>query len=152
MLERRTPLKRTRRIERKARLETRTPIKRVTRRRRVSYPVVSQEEGCWPSKLPGAGPCDGRLVRCHLIDQQLLRKEFPNGFQGRPLLTLLADPDIWVWGCGGISGVGGHHGQIDGHKLQIRRDQLPPNVERAAAMLALDWWLDRRYGLLAEAA
>jgi hypothetical protein len=34
---------------------------------------------CWFASLPGAGPCDGRLVRCHLIPKNKLRDEFRYG-------------------------------------------------------------------------
>lgn len=34
---------------------------------------------CFFAGLPDAGPCDGRLVKCHLIDRRLLRREFPYG-------------------------------------------------------------------------
>lgn len=34
---------------------------------------------CWFRDLARAGPCEGALVRCHLIDQQEMRKRFPKG-------------------------------------------------------------------------
>jgi hypothetical protein len=34
---------------------------------------------CWFATLPGAGRCDGSLVKCHLISKDRLKKEFPKG-------------------------------------------------------------------------
>jgi hypothetical protein len=128
---------------------------------------------CWFSMLPDAGPCDGRLRRCHLIPKNKLAQEFPNGAiwpvgEGWPakrapalevlrefgpagfgmsLRELQADPRCWVWGCGGPMGPGGHHGQFkpDGPR-PIARHRLPPGLEEFAAELGLEWWLDYTYG------
>lgn len=78
---------------------------------------------CWFAQLPAAGPCDGRLVRCHLIPKRLLRQEWRTAHHGqrpnderslpfRTLRELVDDPRTWVWGCGGPMGNGGHHGQL----------------------------------------
>ena len=81
--------------------------------------------------------CEGRLVRCHLIPKQVLKR---NG--GHP-----EDPRGWVWGCGGVTGVGGHHGMLDSARtLQLPRDAIPPGTEELALELGLMWWLDRTYG------
>lgn len=99
---------------------------------------------CWFASLPDAGPCDGRLVRCHLLPQQLLRREVGSGWR-----KVAADPRSWVWGCGGPVGIGGHHGQLDSSRaLRIPRHRLPAGVEALAAELGLTWWLDRTYGPL----
>jgi hypothetical protein len=37
-------------------------------------------------------------------------------------------------------------------KLRIARAELPPAVEEFAAELGLVWWLDREYGVVADAA
>lgn len=94
---------------------------------------------CWFSMLPDAGPCEGRLVRCHLIPRQKIRLE--------AALADPADPRCWVWGCGGPMGPGGHHGQFkpDGPR-PIARHRLPPALEEFAAELGLEWWLDYTYG------
>jgi hypothetical protein len=91
----------------------------------------------------GCGPCDGRLVKAHLIPKQLLRRE---------RLPLWPD-EVWVPMCGGISGIGGHHGQLDhSRKLRIPREALPAPTEAFAAEHNLSWYLDRTYGMREEAA
>lgn len=102
---------------------------------------------CWFSMLPDAGPCDGRLVRCHLIPKQKIKREaaffpYPGGAK-----ALVADPRCWVWGCGGPMGPGGHHGQFkpDGPR-PIARHRLPPGLEEFAEEMGLEWWLDWCYG------
>lgn len=122
---------------------------------------------CWFAKLPDAGPCEGQLVRCHLLPQQLLKREFPEGIGGEagvprdadwpggytPLEALLKDTRCWVPGCGGLQGVSGHHGQLDtARTLRIPRAFLPDELEEYAGELGLTWWLDREYGSLEAAA
>lgn len=94
---------------------------------------------CFFASLPGAGPCDGRLVKCHLIPRQLLKRK-----GGNP-----KDPRSFVLGCGGPMGLSGHHGRLDTrgcNPLRIPRHRLPAGVEELAQELALVWWLDREYG------
>jgi hypothetical protein len=127
---------------------------------------------CWFAKLPGSGPCEGQLVRVHLISKQQLRRTFPKGAvliggrwqppveaafvpqDGEParrtLRELQDDPRAWVPGCGGMSGLAGHHGRLDssphnGTRLRLARAQLPAAVEEYAAELGLTWWLDKTY-------
>lgn len=118
---------------------------------------------CWFSKLPGAGPCDGALVKCHLVTKQELKNRWRSIHHGTALdhgrreaavrdlpstlLKLYADARTWVWGCGGPIGNGGHHAQFkpDGPRL-IDRHRLPEGVEEIARLLQLEWWLDRTYG------
>ena len=88
-------------------------------------------------------PCDGELVRVHLIPRQRLRKELD------PALVSWAIhwPATWVWGCGGPTGIGGHHGELDHSRtLRIPRAALPPLLEEFAETYGLTWWLDREYG------
>jgi hypothetical protein len=107
---------------------------------------------CWFSKLPDAGECEGpQVIRCHLISQQQMRITHPKGYAGRALAVLQADPRGWVWGCGGTSGLAGHHGKLDtaphdSSKLRIPRAMLPPELEEFAYEMNLTWWLDRTYG------
>lgn len=128
------------------------------------------KQRCWFHELPGAGRCDGSLVRCHLIPKQVLKREFPKGafwvngqwareypqpahtgevrIMARSLHALLNDRRVWVWGCGGAMGLSGHHGQVDGLSLRVSRYSLPQALEEYAEELGLGWWLDRRYGPL----
>jgi hypothetical protein len=81
--------------------------------------------------------CAGRLVRCHLIPKQLLRTAGGKVWDDR----------AWVWGCGGLQGDGGHHGQLDKSRtLRLPRSAMPPAVEELAYELGLTWWLEREYG------
>lgn len=112
---------------------------------------------CW---LAGYSekPCDGALVRCHLLSQQRLRLEYPAGavwLEGRAqalswaacqrdgllhrpdgpalvrrvsLAELQADERGWVWGCGGAMGPDGHHGEFDGYKLKPPLSAVPPET------------------------
>ncbi len=128
---------------------------------------------CWFANLPGesAGDCVGRLVRCHLIDQQQIRKAFPKGaiwhdgrwisrlesrfitdLPDKPLFRMPAelaqDPRSWRPGCGGLTGIGGHHGMFDQtaiRPLRVPRALIPVDVEEYAAELGLTTWLDRTY-------
>ena len=81
-------------------------------------------------------PCEGRLRAVHLIDKQVLRREGHDPWDDRS----------WVWACGGIVGLSGHHGQFDQHRLIVPRESLPQAVEVLAAEVGLLAWLDRRYG------
>jgi hypothetical protein len=124
----------------------------------------------------GQGPCDGALIRAHLIPRQLLKREFPHGVtlcvggpdrrlgwyryrpgmtwvQLRSLESLVDDPRCWVPCCGGPMGLSGHHGMLDQSRtLRIPRERLPQAVEDFAAELNLSWWLEREYGLRSAAA
>jgi hypothetical protein len=82
-------------------------------------------------------PCAGRLIKAHLISRQHLKR-----YGGNP-----EDARAVVWACGGVVGVGGHHGALDSSKrLRLRREALPPAVEELAAELGILWLLDRQYG------
>lgn len=129
---------------------------------------MSGRAGCWFAHLPGAGPCDGRLVRCHLIPKQLLAREFgkgaylvngrwlpsvearfvrgfPTSLPYRSVKNLQDDERAWVPGCGGPSGLEGHHGMLDGFKLALPRRLLPDAVIEYACELGLLWWIDKHY-------
>lgn len=98
---------------------------------------------CWLGLLPGAGACDGRLIRAHLLPRQLLGREL-GAAEAR---AAVKDPRSWVWACGGAVGVGGHHGQLDyARTLRVPRHRLPAGLEDLALELGLVWWLDREYG------
>lgn len=86
-------------------------------------------------------PCDGRLIKAHLLPRQLLKRE--GG------AAAIADPRSYVMACGGPMGNGGHHGMLDQRgcrPLRVPRYALPPGVAELADELGLSWWLDREYG------
>jgi hypothetical protein len=116
---------------------------------------------CWLAGFSDR-PCDGRLVRAHLISQQVLRRDvwsrrslmrwsipgFPDRFD-----DLVWDPAVWVWACGGPHGNAGHHGMLD-HQgigpIRIPRAAIPERTERFAELVGLGWFLDRTYGRMGE--
>jgi hypothetical protein len=88
--------------------------------------------------VPHMTPCEGRLIKVHLIAQQTLKRE--------GLRQFLDDPAVWVWGCGGIMGITGHHGHLDSSKrLRIYREALPVATREFAVVHGLEWYLDRYY-------
>jgi hypothetical protein len=92
---------------------------------------------CWVRQhVEGAGPCRGRLVRGHLIPKQKIKRA-----GGDPW-----DERAWVVMCGGLTGIGGHHGAVDGLRLRVPRAAIPQDTEALAAELGLSAWLDRFYG------
>lgn len=96
-------------------------------------------------------PCDGRLIKAHLIPRQLLDREFPNGttILGTyyTLEDLLDHTATWVLACGGPMGNAGHHGYLDvARRLRVPWRALPPATIGLARVLGLDWWLRREYG------
>ncbi len=106
--------------------------------------------GCWFARnVVGCGPCDGQLVRVHLLPRSLLKREFRSLKLDPPvaLRALVEDPRSWVWGCGGPMGNGGHNGMLDQSRtVRIARDVLPDGLEEFAAEVGLEWWLCRTYG------
>lgn len=86
-------------------------------------------------------PCDGRLVRVHLIPRQLLKRE---GYG-----ALVPDARTWVLGCGGPTGAQAHHGMFDvARTIKLPRTAIPRLLEVLAGELGLGWYLDREYGRL----
>jgi hypothetical protein len=97
---------------------------------------------CFFRDLPDAGPCDGRLIKAHLIPRQTLRREL----NASP--KLIDDPRVWRWCCGGVNGTGGHHGRFDSrgcNPLRIPRHRLPADFLELTEELGLGWWVDRTY-------
>lgn len=86
------------------------------------------------------GPCDGRLVKAHLLRRQVIEREAP--------AADVWDVRAWVWVCGGPMGNAGHHGMLDAGQrlLRIPRVALPLGLEEFAEELGLTWWLTREYG------
>jgi hypothetical protein len=98
----------------------------------------SSARSCWLAGLSDE-PCDGRLVRVHLIPQQVIKREVRR--------SAALDPRTWVWACGGAVGVSGHHGMLDyARTLRVPRHRLPAALEDFAEETGLGWWLDREYG------
>ena len=98
---------------------------------------------CWLAKFRPDVPCDGKLVKAHLIPRQLMRREVRDD----RLADALWDRRGWVWACGGPTGIGGHHGMLDTSRtLRVPRLELPVVLEEFAEELGLSWWLDREYG------
>ena len=88
-------------------------------------------------------PCEGQLIRAHLIPRQLLLRSVPVEESG----AIVNDSRGWVWACGGPTGVGGHHGLFDhARRLRVARCRLPVATEEMAEELGLTWWLDETYG------
>jgi hypothetical protein len=82
-------------------------------------------------------PCDGQLIRAHLIPRQLLKRE---GLDHE-------DPRTWVLACGGPMGNAGHHGMLDqSRRIRLPRRAIPPLTEAFARAHDLTWFLDREYG------
>lgn len=90
-------------------------------------------------KMP---PCDGRLVKVHLLKWEVIKRELPASVARE----LHWDTRVWVWGCGGPTGVGGHHGALDySRRLRIPRKAIPRGLEELAKKHGLQWWLDLTY-------
>lgn len=93
---------------------------------------------CFFIDFPDAGPCDGRLVRAHLVKQQVLTREG----HGRRR----HDPRSWVWCCGGPTGIGGHHGMLDRSlKVRIPPNMLPSGFLTMMEEIGMTWYVDRYY-------
>jgi hypothetical protein len=86
--------------------------------------------------------CNGELIKAHLIPQRVLLKELPAELSA----GLIWDERVWVWACGGPTGLGGHHGAFDVSKrLRVPRSEIPPALEKLAKKLKLTWYLDQAY-------
>ena len=109
--------------------------------------------GCWLARnavsdghpRTDVGPCDGALIRAHLIPRQLLLRELPAEVSA----AAISDERSWVPACGGPTGVGGHHGALDySRRLRVPAERLPAGLLELAAEHGLLWWLEREYGQL----
>lgn len=108
---------------------------------------------CWLAQF-SERPCEGQLIRAHLIPKQRIRRELRGrhdlGYDG--LDAAIWDPRVWVPACGGPTGCSGHHGVFDGRQLYVPRWALPEGVEEYAREYGLVWSLDRDYGVAEEVA
>jgi hypothetical protein len=146
-------------------------LRRRGRAREAKYTYACDLPGetavCLLARFAPDVPCDGQLVRCHLISKQVLRREvWPRraelaeaweqygwGSFPRSLRELCEMPATWVPGCGGLCGCDGHHGMLDrSRKLRIPFEELPSGTVRFAEWLGLMPWLEREYRQIAEAA
>jgi hypothetical protein len=123
------------------------PIPKLERRTRSGRPALytyalGQHADCWLAQFTDT-PCEGRLVRCHLLDKQVLKRAGLDPWDER----------AWVWGCGGHGhGNEGHHGELDSGTLSVPRSELPVVLEQLAAEIGAERRLYRRFGPKAEAA
>jgi len=86
--------------------------------------------------------CEGRLVRAHLYEKQALRRRGCDPWDERS----------WVWACGGPTGLGGHHGLFDAHRLVVPPEELPVALLALAHEIGGLSYLERRYGYRRVAA
>jgi hypothetical protein len=106
---------------------------------------------CWLAQFSDAR-CDGQLVRAHLIARQRIVREVTKRLPKEEAFQIIWDPRVWVPACGGPTGIGGHHGMLDGYSLSVPRSALPEGLEAFAAEYGLSWALDRDFGLREAAA
>lgn len=127
---------------------------------------------CWLAQFAET-PCDGALVRCHLLQKQWLAQEFPEGAVWLPEATqavsardlrlrgvlfddsarelslerLQKHPALWEPGCGGPMGNAGHHGAFDHYKLPVPRSAVSQRTLTFIHELGLSarWERDRRF-------
>lgn len=100
---------------------------------------------CWLASF-SEEPCDGRLIRAHLIPRQRIVREVTKTLPKDEAFEVIWDERVWVPVCGGVMGNAGHHGMFDGKSLRVPRWALPEGVEEYAAQYGLGWSLDREYG------
>jgi hypothetical protein len=119
-----------------------------------------QHPDCFLAKF-STHPCDGQLVRCHLIPKQKLKAIWHSVHSGKPanphlinvdlspwpkMQDLIWDRRTWVWGCGGPMGNAGHHGMLDHSRtIQVPFEALPVETFELARHLELVWWLETEY-------
>jgi hypothetical protein len=84
------------------------------------------------------GPCDGQLVRAHLVKRQALRRA------GHA--EAITDPRSFVWCCGGPQGNGGHHGKLDSGQLRVGIERLPLGFVELMRELSMTHYIVKFYG------
>jgi hypothetical protein len=117
--------------------------------RRPRTPVCFFERYAITDSTAPMPPCDGRLVRCHLIPKTLLKQtdEYKALETDLARTLFLYDVRSWVWGCGGPMGLSGHHGAFDvAKRIRVPRCVIPGGTEELASVLGLEWFLDTTYG------
>ena len=87
-------------------------------------------------------PCEGQLIKAHLLPRQLLRRELG------PIQAdeAIRNPASWVPACGGPQGQSGHHGMLDtARTLRVPYEALPVPLIALAEALGLAWWVCREF-------
>lgn len=123
----RTPLKRSADVTRAWQERSRRSAARRSRDPdKPRSPINPFSTPCWLARFDPEHECEGVVVRCHLVKEQWLRDRLG--------LTVAErwDPAFWVPGCGGPTGIGGHHGRLDAGLLRLDRRDLPARLERRA--------------------
>jgi hypothetical protein len=121
---------------------------------------------CFFAGRRGWGPCDGALIRAHVVPKRMMKRELwaPLNREHPPMKAreilggLIWDPRAWVPCCGGPTGIGGHHAELDTPGLslapRLTRAELPEGLEdfvrELDGMLAgrepFAVWMDKTYG------
>ena len=103
-------------------------------------PWKGEHHACWLREF-SPRPCEGALVRAHLIPKQTLLRELPS----EQSAALLWDDRVWVPACGGLDhGADAHHGDFDNYRLAVPRSALPQDFKDLLEELGLGWYIDTR--------
>lgn len=84
-------------------------------------------------------PCEGRLIRAHLLAKQALKRRGLDPW----------DDATWVWACGGpphMHGLGGCHGRLDNYTLIVPPEALPEALVAFAERESMVPYIERRFG------
>jgi hypothetical protein len=89
------------------------------------------------------GGCEGRLVKAHLVPKSRLKQELRQ--RHIAINDVIWDERCWRFMCGGITGIGGHHGAYDAKQIRIPREQVPPDLVAFLAEYELGWMVERYF-------
>jgi hypothetical protein len=94
---------------------------------------------CFFEDWEDVGPCEGRIVKAHLVKRQVLLRE------GHP--EAIEDPRSWIPVCGGWGyGNAGHHGQMDHSRtLHLQFSNLPFGFIELMDGIGMSWYVDKHY-------
>ena len=114
------------------------------RKQKPEVPFNIFSERCQLARFDPDHPCEGPVVRCHLIQEQWLLNTL-----GLSMFDAWHE-DFWIPGCNGLGTPhGGHHFRLDNGLLKIDREFLPARLERRAALDdRIEAKLEREYGAL----
>jgi len=99
---------------------------------------MTDEPRCFFADWEDTGPCNGQLVRAHLVKQQVLTREGHDEAR--------FDPRSWIPVCGGPQGNAGHHGKLDGGQIRMGIERLPDGFLELMAELSMTWYVVKHYG------